>query len=629
MDPDYPGYFNSIHHDGSRRYVRLAHGGEPRLGDEVTIRLRTLPDAPVEQVLLRICPDGEQQFIAMLPEAPGAGQAACQWWQCRLRLSMPLTGYRFLLITQDGAIWYNGAGVQRHLPTDSADFRILAGYEAPAWVRASVFYQIFPDRFADGDPANNVRDGEFLSGGHPATSRRWGEPPTAGGRAAMVEFFGGDLAGIEQRLDYIADLGANAIYLNPVFPALSNHRYDVTDYFHVDPHLGGEPGLVSLRAATASRGMRLMLDIVPNHCGVQHPWFQAAQADPAAPSAEFFTFNRHPDDYACWLGVRGLPKLNYRSATLQEVIYAGPQAVFRHWLRPPYTIDGWRVDVANMLARQGADQMGVEIGRGIRQAVKEENPQAYLLGENFFDASPQLQGDMWDASMNYSGFAKPVWFWLKGFEVNQHGHPPRVASAVPWTAQELATSWQTFRAVIPWAIASQQFNLLGSHDTPRILSIVKGSPALNRVAVGLLFTYIGVPSVYYGDEIGLAGEGSAVRACMPWDPAKWDGELLGFYKTLIGLRRESPALADGGFQVLAAAGDTLAYLRDVDEEQIIVVARRSASRPEDARLAVAPAALPDGAELEELFSGRRAVVSAGYLPLSGAEAGIEIWRWRA
>ena len=253
----------------------------------------------------------------------------------------------------------------------------------------------------------------------------------------MIEFYGGDLPGITGKLDYLAGtssssgpgLGVNALYLNPVFTAYSNHRYDVADYDNVDPHLGGNAALAELRRGLTDRGMRYMLDIVPNHCGFMHPWFRAAQADPAAATAEFFTFRHHPDDYECWLGVRSLPKLNYRSPRLREAIYAGPDAVFRRWLRPPYAADGWRVDVANMLGRHGVDQLGAEVARGIRQAVKAENPDAYLLGENFFDATAQLQGDGWDASMNYAGFTMPLWYWLRGFTVDQHSEPRQVGRA--------------------------------------------------------------------------------------------------------------------------------------------------------------------------------------------------------
>ena len=203
---------------------------------------------------------------------------------------MPVSSYRFLILAEDRTSWYNASGLHAYNPTDAEDFRILADYEAPSWLKNSVFYQIFPDRFADGDPSNNVRDGEYEYAGYPVRAREWGAPPTSGSRAAMVEFYGGDLAGIISHLDYLTDLGVNALYLNPIFTAFSNHRYDVTDYFSVDPHLGGNPALENLHQALSARGMRYILDIVPNHCGYLHPWFQAAQADPSASTADFFTF---------------------------------------------------------------------------------------------------------------------------------------------------------------------------------------------------------------------------------------------------------------------------------------------------------------------------------------------------
>jgi len=629
MNPNYPSYAASIHHDGSRRYVQRPRPHGYEIGDVVTLRLRAAPQAPIERVLVRTAPDGEQQFTGMEREEGQPEKGGCVWWRAALRLDMPYTTYRFLIFTPDGAWWYNAAGLHEHLPTDGADFRLVAGYQGPAWVRSSVFYQIFPDRFADGDPRNNVRDGEYGYGSLAVTrQRRWGEKPAAHGLEAMLEFFGGDLTGVEQRLDYLQELDINAIYLNPIFTAYSNHRYDVIDYENVDPHLGGNEALVSLREEMTRRGMHLILDIVPNHCGVFHPWFQAAAADPNAPTAEFFTFYEHPKEYACWLGVRGLPKFNYNSGALRHAMYQAPDAVFRRWLKPPYSIDGWRVDVANMLARQGEYQLGFEVGAGIRQAVKEENPQAYLLGENFFDASQQLQGDLWDGVMNYSGFAKPLWFWLSRFHVRQHGNPDPITAQQPWPTRALVRSWQEFRAAIPWEIALQQYNLLGSHDTPRILSLVAGDQALNRLAVGLMFTYVGVPSVYYGDETGMGGEADAslVRACMNWNRDEWDQELFQFYRTLIGLRRSSPALIEGGFQALLVEADTLAFLRDTEDEQIIVIGHRGpAARPAEP-LYVGHSGLADGTAVQEVFSGRQAVVMDGWLPLAQMAAGIEIWR---
>ncbi|MCR4405107.1 MAG: alpha-amylase family glycosyl hydrolase [Candidatus Acetothermia bacterium] len=621
----YPPYAFSIHHDGSGRYVQSNSGeGGLRLGDKVKIRLRAMSDVPIERIFLRACPDGEQEFIEMQPEQEGP---ACRWWEVTLRLTMPIVNYRFLIFAEDGAWWYNGSGLHRHTPTDAEDFRLLADYAAPSWVWRSVFYQIFPDRFANGDPSNDVLDGEFTYLGVPARKRRWGEPPTPSGPEAMVEFYGGDLIGIEQHLDYLTDLGVNALYLNPIFTAPSNHRYDVIDYTNVDPHLGGDAALISLRRATAEWGLRLILDIVPNHCGVNHPWFQAALADPHAPTAEHFIFYHHPDDYACWLGVRSLPKLNYRSMALREIMYSGPDAIFRRWLRSPYSIDGWRIDVTNMLARHGVDQLGLEVGRGIRKAVKEENPAAYLVGENFFDASAQLQGDCWDAVMNYAGFTMPLWHWLSRFEVRQYGRLIRPSSDLPWPTRALVETWEAYRAAIPWAIARQQFNLLGSHDTPRILTIVGGDQARNRLAAGLLMTYVGVPCVYYGDEIGLGdSRDTTARGCMAWDRSTWDEELRAFYQKLIKLRRTSPALIDGGFQVLLVEEDTLAYLRDAEEEQLIVVGHRGPGNRPASPLPVAHGAIPDGVEFIEIFSGMRARVVNGHLPLPAMSPGVMVWR---
>ncbi len=613
---------NSIHHSGCSRY---GIPNQAHLGDVLTVRLRTAPASPIRQVLLRTVPDGEQQLTPLRLEYPDPA-GACQWWHTTISLSMPVTHYRFLIVGQDSSYWYNGSGLHDYNPTDAEDFRILAGYQAPTWLKNTVFYQIFPDRFADGDPSNNVHDGEYEYAGFPAKSRMWGTAPTAGGRAAMVEFFGGDLEGITAHLDYLAELGVNALYLNPIFTAFSNHRYDVTDYFTVDPHLGGNPALVDLRRGLAERGMHYILDIVPNHCGYLHPWFQAAQADPNAPTAEYFTFRKHPDDYETWLGVRALVKLNYRSSALRNLMYAGPGSIFRHWLRSPYSADGWRIDVANMLARQGADQLGLEVGRGIRQAVKAENPEAYLLGENFFDASSQLQGDCWDGVMNYSGFAFPLRDWLGPTRVTVPGQSQTVNTGRSLSTQALVESWNAFRAAIPWVIACQQLNLIGSHDTPRALSLLNGNRDLLRLVVALLFTYPGVPCIYYGDEIGLGGGLSLnPRQCMSWDKDTWDTGLQAYFKALIRLRRNSSALSDGGFQVLLVETDTLIYQRDGDEEIILVAARRGSEPRPSGAIAVSQGAIPNGTEFEELFTQQRYRVENGNFPLPDLPPGAQVW----
>ncbi len=615
------GWCSATHHDSSERYVSQPY---PQLGEAVHIRLRVARSAPISRAVIRTAPDGEQQFTALVPLNSETVEP-CQWWEGRLTVSMPVMRYRFVFETPEGLWTYNGSGLYPYTPTDDHDFRLLADYAAPRWVTRSVFYQIFPDRFADGDPSNNVQSNAWLLHGHPVQARAWDQPP--GQANASLEFYGGDLQGITQRLEYLQQLGVNALYLNPIFCAPSVHRYDVTDYTQVDPHLGGNKALAELRAALTKRDMRLMLDIVPNHCGVEHPWFRAAQADPTSPYSDHFMFTAHPDEYVSWLGVRSLPKLDYRSAELREYMFGGDESVFRRWMRPPYNIDGWRVDVANMLGQHGTTQIGAEIAREIRAAVKAERADAYLLSEHFFDATALLQGDQYDANMNYRGFTTPLWDWLSEQRMGNSWFGIELHGGKPLSTEALVQSWAAFRAPLPWVVARQQFNLIDSHDTPRIRNRVGGNRQLQQVAVVIQFTYPGVPCMLYGDEIGLDGaNANMARRTMPWDETQWEHDMLALYRRLSHLRRESAALAAGGFHVLYTDADTVAYLRDVDHEQIVVVAYRGADERPAMPLFVAHGAIPDGAQFEEILSGAQASVTNGCLPLPAMPQGAAIWR---
>lgn len=600
----------SIHHDGSARYVS-------QTGGKATLRLRADLVAPVKRIFVRTTPDGEQN---MTPMARVADTDPCQWWQAELPRSMPRDGYRFYLHTAEGNFWLSAAGVTAYTPTDATDFKLLAETTLPTWLHSAVFYQIFPERFYDGDPNNNVRAGEYSYRNRPLIVRDWNELPTRAG--GPNEFFGGDLQGITQKLDYLQALGINAIYLTPVFTSPSNHKYDSATYDHVDPHFGGDTALAELRAALDKRGMRLMLDLVPNHSGDQHTWFQAALADPSAPEAGFYTFRTHPTEYESWLGVSTLPKLNYRNELLRERMYAGDDSIVRRWLRPPYRIDGWRLDVANMLARQGDAQLGHKIGRGMRRAVKAENPQAYLLGENFYDGTPHLQGEELDATMNYRGFAFPLLQWLAGEYFAQVEWLPDLGSI---DAATMAAQWNVFLAAVPYQIALQQFNLLGSHDTPRVATII-GDLAQLKVARALLYAFPGVPCVYYGDEIGLeGGPDPDNRRPMPWDEARWNHDLLAYEKQLTALRRESAALQHGGFQLIHAQADTVVFLREAPEQQFVVSACRVASASQT--IAVRHAGLADGTRLRGTFGGTEQELINGQMTLAGTnQASVEIWQ---
>jgi alpha-glucosidase len=415
-------------------------------------------------------------------------------------------------------------------------------------------------------------------------------------------------------------LGVTGIFLNPIFTAYTNHRYDIADYMHVDSHLGGDEALAELRRALDERGMRLILDVTPNHCGSENVWFLEALANPNAPTREYFTFSYYPDEYETWLGHKSLVKLNYRSQALRDVMYRNEDSVMRRWLHEPYRIDGWRLDVANMTARQGMVQLSHKVWREMRRAVKADNPQAYLFGENFYDGTPHLQGDELDAIMNYQGFTIPVWHWLQPDPL-----PPQSRQSVdliPLSTEGVAEQWTSFRAAVPWAIAAQQFNLIDSHDTERILDVVGGDKTRVRLAVALLMTVPGVPCIYYGDEIGMEGAGDPDnRRCMSWDESTWDHDLQDYFKRLIHLRRTALALRHGGFQMLYAQDDLLVYQRQSAEQRIIVVAYRGTDALAQTVIPIHHAGVSDETIFTDFLTGKTYTVANGCIPLVDLPAG--------
>lgn len=614
-----PTWLHTVHHDGSAQYVSNL---TPTFGETVGLRLRAAAAAPIKRLFLRTFPDGEQALTQM---TRGRITPHAQWWEADLPIREPLVHYRFVIEAEDGVWWYTAAGPVILEPRDHTDFRILANYHIPSWLHESVFYQIFPDRFADGQPESNPQPHEYEYRGHHPQTYSWETPPNPEQPFSLV-FYGGDLPGITAHLDYLQALGINVLYLNPIFTAYSNHKYDVADYDHVDPHFGGNEALIQLAEALHARGMKYILDIVPNHCGYWHPWFQTARTNANAPEAAFFTFHNHPEDYESWLGVWSLPKLNYQSEELRGRVYAHDSAVFRKWLREPFLADGWRVDVANMLGRQGAIQLGVEINQGIRQAVKETNPEAYLVGENFFDASPQLQGDQLDGVMNYMGFTIPLWHWLKQYHLGAHGLSEAITSPVPYPTTSLIATWQDRLASVPWVITLQQYNQLDSHDVPRIRTIVGENDALHRLAVIVQFTIPGLPAVYYGNEIGLVNDAHlAQRGCMVWDESRWDQPLLAFHRQLIALRRQSPVLQTGGFQVLMVEPDTFAYQREGDRGRALVIAHRHKTPRPAGPLALIHGNIPDGTIFREFFTGQTLTTQNGELLLPALPQGATLW----
>lgn len=549
---------------------------------DMVVEVRSFGEAP-RSVHVRSEPDNEEHLERLEPVATQGGWIV---WRGTLRLAPHRDATRYVFRFQlDGAQrWLSQAGLHAHPPPVDLHFRHVAGYRPPAWLWDQVAYQIFPDRFADGDAASNVATGAYEYGGAGVVARRWGERPDR--RQGAREFFGGDLDGIRDRLPYLEDLGVSLLYLNPVFVSPSSHKYDTVDYTRVDPHLGGDAALLRLLRALRERGLRIVLDAVVNHTSERHPWFDrrgehgdvGAYQAPDSVNGRRYSFGDRadPDSYHGWYGTRTLPVLDFASGDVQRDVYAGEEAVLRRWLRPPWSVDGWRLDVIHMLGEGPGARRNHHHVRAIRRAIREERPDAYVLGEHFFEATDWLQGDQEDGAMNYYGFQRPLLGFWAG--IDHRG------DSAPLDAAELERWLLDARSRIPFAVALSQLNLLGSHDVPRFLTRVGGDRRAVQAAMHALFGYLGVPCVYYGDEIGLEGGGDPdCRRPFPWDPSAWDVELRDTVRRLARLRRSAPPLARGDLRTLYAQGDVHAFARVSAEGAVIVVQHRGSS---DARVAL-------------------------------------------
>ncbi len=580
------------------------------------VKLRVPQETELTAAWVRSEPDNEEHLSPLRPLSP---EGRWTLWEGRLRLNpaAEVTLYAFKMIVNGRQWWLSGGGLTPYFPERDVHFRFVPTYEPARWVWSQVFYQIFPERFFDGDPANNVRSGEYLYEGKPVVAKPWGELPERS--QGPQEFYGGDLEGVRQKLPYLQALGVTALYLNPVFTSPSSHKYDTSNYEHVDPHFGGDEALAALCDDLRARNMRIILDAVVNHTSERHPWFDrhsenrgeheaGAYSGEASPTRGFYTFRDagDPDSYVGWYDVRTLPVLDFAHPGVRARVFEADDAVLRRWLRPPYSADGWRFDVIHMLGEGEGARNNADYVRHFRRTLREENPQAYVLGEHFFEATAWLQGDQEDGAMNYYGFGLPVRAFLAG--VDHREHPIEVDAA------DLGHMLTRARARLPFPVQLSQFNLLGSHDTSRFLTAVGGDRALMKLGVTLLFTYIGVPCVYYGDEVGLeGGHDPDCRRTFPWDESVWDEELLEHTRTLIRFRHEQKALQEGAFVTLYAAGNVFAFGRVLHEEIVVVAVNRGAEAV--VNLPVWRLGLKDET-LRSLFDGEDATVHADELTLT-------------
>jgi neopullulanase len=451
----------------------------------------------------------------------------------------------------------------------------------PGWVADAVFYQIFPDRFASSPRVDK-----------PGPLEPWDAPPTFHG------FKGGDLLGIVEHLDYLSDLGVNALYMTPVFASASNHRYHTYDYYRVDPLLGGDEALRELLEAAHARGMRVVLDGVFNHSGrgfwpfhhvvenggkspyvdwfyVDHQALAAGRQLRPYPSpeesrrmAEDERYGVHRGEnsqrhlgYTAWWDLPALPKLNTNNPHMREHLLGAAE----HWLR--FGIDGWRLDVA--------EEIDADYWREFRQRVRAVNSDAYIVAEIWREKPEWVAGDTFDALMNY-----PLTEALLSFTAARHLDMDVVAAqheyrefVHPIDGPAFAGLLQHLMTMYRPAVIPAQLNLLGSHDTPRYVTVAGGDQASLRLALLAVMTLPGAPCIYYGDEIGMQGRHDPdSRRAFPWnDPGSWDTGLLEYSRITTALRHGHEVLRHGEYRTLAADGDAMAYGRVLADTAAVVV----------------------------------------------------------
>jgi glycosidase len=450
---------------------------------------------------------------------------------------------------------------------------MIEHWSAPEWARERVFYQIFPDRFFNGDPAND-----------PPGTVPWDSLPT------RDNFFGGDLTGIRAKLDYLERLGIGALYLTPFFRARTNHRYDTSDYLQIDPAAGRLDDFRALVRVSHQRDMRLILDAVFNHCGDGFWAFEdVVQHGALSRYADWFSVNSYPitmtpPSYQTCGGAAFLPKLNHADPAVRDYLLK----VARYWLEQG--ADGWRLDVPW--------KVPLDFWRAFRAEVLKVRPDAYIVAETWRGTAPWLGGDTVHGVMNYR---------LREAILDYCAWDHMDAEDFDYELAQLRAEHG--------ASAPYHLTLLGSHDTARILTVCGGDAERARLAAILQFTYIGIPMIYYGDEIGMAGENDPLcRAGMIWDERRWNTRLYETYRRLIALRRAHAALTHGGFEPLTVFNAVYAYHRFQDEESVVVVLNPREARQE-VRVPLGRAA-GRATTWEDALTGERFPVHEGMLVLA-------------
>ncbi len=530
--------------------------------------------------------------------------------------------YYFEIVKNDVKYYYSKVGVSRE-PLRYADFSVMWDFKIPEWAVGNVMYQIYVDRFYNGDKTNDVKSNEYIYLGKPVIFRdNWNEYPSADD---VRSFYGGDLTGVMEKLPYLKELGIETIYFNPVFVSPSNHKYDTQDYEHIDPHIGkvvncsghvlektdrtnenaslyscittnndnleaSDKLFASLVEKAHKNGIKVILDGVFNHCGAFNKWLNREgiykdEADGAfrninSKFRNYFIWNNDSDaeNYEAWWGFSNHPKLNYEGS---NELFNDIMNVAAKWLKPPFNADGWRIDVGADLGR--SPEYNHYFWKEFRKNVKAVNKEAFILAEHYGDASPWLDGKQWDTVMNYDAFMEPVSYFFTGMEK----HSDYYNSELYNNGIAFANAMVQAMAKLPYQSLVSAMNELSNHDHSRFLTRTNmtegrvsfsGSPMASKntdmrimkEAVLFQMTWVGSPTVYYGDEAGVYGwTDPDNRRTYPWGNENM--EILNFHKQVIKLRKENEIFKTGSTMFLNEDTGVISYARFSEEEIFVVI----------------------------------------------------------
>ncbi|MFS0750749.1 glycoside hydrolase family 13 protein [Oceanobacillus sp. 1P07AA] len=523
------------------------------------IRLRTKKDDVVNATLIFADPynwDDSGWIYNKADMHIVASDHLFDYWQIEIYCKTRRIRYGFELSDSEETVIYTEKGFYEQIPNDDTAYYFcfpflnpIDQFQAPEWVKETVWYQIFPERFANGNEKIN-----------PPGTLPWGSTePTP------TNYFGGDFQGIINHLDYLVELGISGIYFTPIFKAFSNHKYDTIDYMEIDPQFGDKQTFRKLIKECHHRGIRVMLDAVFNHSGYFFEPFQdVLKNQEKSIYKEWFHIDSFPlktepvPNYDTFGYVGSMPKLNTEQPDVKSYLLN----VASYWIEE-FDIDGWRLDVANEVDHQ--------FWRDFRRQVKTIKPDVYILGEIWHDSMPWLQGDQFDAVMNY----------------------PLSSAALDFIAKEKINVEEFIQQIsnvlisYPQNVNEVAFNLLSSHDTPRVLTQCNNQVEKAKLLYLLLLTMPGSPCIYYGDEIGMTGEGDpGCRECMVWDEKDQNIELKSFLKKLIHLRKTENTIANqGDFSFVHATDHYFIYKISVQNKQIYFIINPS-NQPFDVTLPI-------------------------------------------